>query len=100
MITMTCKTKRNVLLLPQLPGHPLLRKPEILSGFLQQLLAKSHDENAGVRLLGVRGLGNLAEEAPQEVGQGVIQGGACKEKRCVCMLGLSCVAAKALPSLC
>ncbi|XP_066492593.1 protein maestro-like [Tiliqua scincoides] len=53
--------------LPQLTGHPLLHKPELRGLLLQRLLAAAHASNATLRTLAVRGLGTVAEGAPQEV---------------------------------
>uniref|UniRef100_A0ABM5ENZ4 Maestro heat-like repeat-containing protein family member 2B n=1 Tax=Pogona vitticeps TaxID=103695 RepID=A0ABM5ENZ4_9SAUR len=51
----------------ELPGHPyVLRRPEILRRLLQLWLAASREGEATVRSLSVRGLGNVAEGAPQE----------------------------------
>ncbi|XP_060115611.1 maestro heat-like repeat-containing protein family member 2B [Heteronotia binoei] len=50
----------------ELTGHPSLHKPQMLHLLLQQLLSKSRDGNATVRLLAVRGLGTVAKCAPEE----------------------------------
>lgn len=41
---------------------------------LQQLLSKSRDGDATMRLMAVQGLGTMAEHAPEEVGQGAESG--------------------------
>ncbi|XP_044312024.1 maestro heat-like repeat-containing protein family member 2A [Varanus komodoensis] len=51
----------------ELTGHPLLQEPETLDLLLRRLLAGSCEGSATMRFLSVRGLGNVAEAAPQEV---------------------------------
>nr|XP_056721554.1 maestro heat-like repeat-containing protein family member 2A [Euleptes europaea] len=50
----------------ELTGHPSLHKPQMLHLLLQRLLSKSRNGDATARLLAVRGLGNMAQCAPEE----------------------------------
>ncbi|XP_060124565.1 maestro heat-like repeat-containing protein family member 2A [Zootoca vivipara] len=51
----------------EIPGHSLLHTPEMLNLLLQEMLARSQDGSTALRALAIRGLGNVATEAPHEV---------------------------------
>ncbi|XP_053222824.1 maestro heat-like repeat-containing protein family member 2A isoform X3 [Podarcis raffonei] len=51
----------------EIPGHSLLHTPEMLALLLQEMLARSQDGSTTLRALALRGLGNVATEAPHEV---------------------------------
>ncbi|CAI5795132.1 heat-like repeat-containing family member 2A [Podarcis lilfordi] len=51
----------------EIPGHSLLHTPEMLNLLLQEMLARSQDGSTTLRALALRGLGNVATEAPHEV---------------------------------
>ncbi|XP_039202151.1 maestro heat-like repeat-containing protein family member 2B isoform X1 [Crotalus tigris] len=50
----------------ELIGHPLLKKPETLSLLLHLLLTQVQNGNYLMRILSMRGLGNMAKGAPEE----------------------------------
>ncbi|XP_028563223.2 maestro heat-like repeat-containing protein family member 2B isoform X1 [Podarcis muralis] len=50
----------------EIPGHSLLHTPEMLNLLLQEMLARSQDGSTTLRALALRGLGNVATEAPHE----------------------------------
>ncbi|XP_033028449.1 maestro heat-like repeat-containing protein family member 2B [Lacerta agilis] len=58
----------------EIPGHSLLHTPEMLNLLLQEMLARTQDGSTTLQALVLRGLGNVATEAPHEVVQGVPNG--------------------------
>ncbi|XP_070802672.1 maestro heat-like repeat-containing protein family member 2A [Pituophis catenifer annectens] len=61
-------TSRNLSLVfcMEVIGHPLLKKPETLNLLLHLLLTQVQNGNDLMRILSMRGLGNMAKGAPEE----------------------------------